>query len=339
MIESAIDLLLAAAILAVAASALHSRDLFRGVVLFIVFGFLMAIAWVRLEAPDIALAEAAIGAGITGALLLDAVGQIGRRKGSTVVPLRFRVAAPVLVVPVALLLAIAVWSLPRTAGGLTAAAEARIAESGVSHPVTAVLLNFRSYDTWLEVVVLLTALVGVLALARRDSLSGDVAPSPRDPMLAGGATLLVPAMILIGGYLLWRGTHAPGGAFQAGAVIGSAGVLLILAGYDPFRRLRGEAFRTMTTLGLLGFLGAATVSAFQGHRFLALDSRHAGSIIVAVELAVAVSVALTLTALFVAARGAGSPHPELEQGEHEVLAASREPGSSSKETTGSEESE
>ena len=37
--------------------------------------------------------------------------------------------------------------------------------SGVSHPVTAVLLNFRGYDTLLELVVLLIALAGVRCLA------------------------------------------------------------------------------------------------------------------------------------------------------------------------------
>jgi energy-converting hydrogenase B subunit D len=42
-------------------------------VLFIAFGLLMALAWVRLGAPDVALAEAAIGAGLTGALLMAAL--------------------------------------------------------------------------------------------------------------------------------------------------------------------------------------------------------------------------------------------------------------------------
>jgi energy-converting hydrogenase B subunit D len=59
---------------------LSAPDLFKAVVLFIVFGLLMALAWVRLQAPDIALAEAAIGAGLTGALMLDAVGQITGRQ-------------------------------------------------------------------------------------------------------------------------------------------------------------------------------------------------------------------------------------------------------------------
>lgn len=51
---------------------LATADLFQAVALFITVGLLLALAWVRLGAPDIALAEAAIGAGLTGALLLDA---------------------------------------------------------------------------------------------------------------------------------------------------------------------------------------------------------------------------------------------------------------------------
>lgn len=75
----AFDLVLAAALLWSAWRALASANLFQCVVLFIVFGMLMTIAWARLAAPDIALAEAAIGAGLTGALLLDAIGALRRR--------------------------------------------------------------------------------------------------------------------------------------------------------------------------------------------------------------------------------------------------------------------
>lgn len=55
------------------------RDLFRAVVLFIVFGLLLSLVWVRLQAPDIALAEAAIGAGLTGVLFLNALGHMRGR--------------------------------------------------------------------------------------------------------------------------------------------------------------------------------------------------------------------------------------------------------------------
>lgn len=74
-----LDLMLGASLVVTAAMALISGSLFRAVVMFIVFGLLMALAWVRLEAPDIALAEAAIGAGLTGVLLLDTLGYLRRR--------------------------------------------------------------------------------------------------------------------------------------------------------------------------------------------------------------------------------------------------------------------
>ena len=70
------DLLLAFGLVWSAGRALAAADAARAVVLFIVFGLLMSLAWARLDAPDIALAEAAIGAGLTGALLLDAVGAL-----------------------------------------------------------------------------------------------------------------------------------------------------------------------------------------------------------------------------------------------------------------------
>lgn len=82
MIEWALDGLLVSALLVTAVATLVSRNLFRAVVMFIAFGLLMALAWVRLQAPDIALAEAAIGAGLTGVLLLDAARHLGYNRAN-----------------------------------------------------------------------------------------------------------------------------------------------------------------------------------------------------------------------------------------------------------------
>ena len=70
------DGLLVFSLLWLAWISLAATDLFKAIVLFIAFGLLMALAWARLQAPDIALAEAAIGAGLTGALLLSTLGHI-----------------------------------------------------------------------------------------------------------------------------------------------------------------------------------------------------------------------------------------------------------------------
>ena len=70
------DGLLCIVLLLVAWQSLRSSDLFKAIVLFITFGLLMAIAWVRLNALDVAMAEVAIGAGLTGALLLAALARL-----------------------------------------------------------------------------------------------------------------------------------------------------------------------------------------------------------------------------------------------------------------------
>lgn len=70
------DTLLGVGLLWLAWSTLASPDLFRAIVLFVAFGLLMALAWARMDAPDVALAEAAIGAGLTGALLMAALARL-----------------------------------------------------------------------------------------------------------------------------------------------------------------------------------------------------------------------------------------------------------------------
>jgi energy-converting hydrogenase B subunit D len=76
-----VDLTIALLLAALAARLLHTRRLFEATVLFIAFGLVLALAWVRLEAPDLALAEAALGAGVTGALLVNALRRLLRKGG------------------------------------------------------------------------------------------------------------------------------------------------------------------------------------------------------------------------------------------------------------------
>ena len=67
---------LALLLAAVAWWAVHARHLFTGAIFYVVYGLLMAVAWVRLGAPNVALAEAAIGAGVTGVLLMGALARL-----------------------------------------------------------------------------------------------------------------------------------------------------------------------------------------------------------------------------------------------------------------------
>lgn len=69
--------------LSLAALSLHHPRIFAGAVLFIVYGLVLSLVWLRLGAPDVALAEAAIGAGLTGALVIATLSRLaaeGRRR-------------------------------------------------------------------------------------------------------------------------------------------------------------------------------------------------------------------------------------------------------------------
>ena len=232
------DALLVAALLWSAWRTLATPDLARAVVMFIIFGLLMALAWARLAAPDIALAEAAIGAGLTGALLLHALGAQPSRPANipalTLTLTLKRLAVLLTGTALAAGLLLAVLDAPLPALRLPPTVEANMAQSGVTHPVTAVLLNFRGYDTLLEVAVLLLPLLGMLALAPARPASAGRAPV--EPVLATLARLLAPLMILVAGYLLWAGAHRPGGALQAAAVLAAAGCCRIW----PARRRLGR---------------------------------------------------------------------------------------------------
>jgi multisubunit Na+/H+ antiporter MnhB subunit len=171
--------------------------------------------------------------------------------------------------------------------------------SGVTHAVTAVLLNFRGYDTLLEVAVLLLALLGVLAGTDIEKRSRIPGARPGLPILQAFACLLVPLMVLVAGYLLWAGAHAPGGAFQAAAVLAAAAVLLHLARMLPAWATPRRLQRWGLVAGLLLFLGVAALPMATGSGFmLQYPPAWAGALILLVETGLSASLGLLLAGLF-----------------------------------------
>jgi uncharacterized MnhB-related membrane protein len=67
---------LALLILAVAGFTIGVKEDFAAVVGFVVYGLLLSLAWMSLFSPDVALTEAAVGGGVTGALLLGACARL-----------------------------------------------------------------------------------------------------------------------------------------------------------------------------------------------------------------------------------------------------------------------
>jgi multicomponent Na+:H+ antiporter subunit B len=148
------------------------RNLFAVVILAGIYSFLMATVLVSLDAVDVAMTEASVGAGISTVLLL---GTLYLTKGEEAKPAQ-RVLIP-LAVSIAVALALVYGSL-----GLPAFSDSQapihthvvprylnegMKETGVPNAVTAILASYRGYDTLGEVTVVFTAGVGVIALLRR----------------------------------------------------------------------------------------------------------------------------------------------------------------------------
>lgn len=310
-LDIAFDGSLSVAILSTAGLLLASPGFLRAAVLFIAFGLLMSLAWVRLMAPDIALAEAAIGTGITGVLLMDALRHMEWEKEirqqrqrpekapSERAP-RTRLSKALAGAAALALTGLLLAGIARiTEGDPSMAERAQAQMSDVSHPVTAVLLIFRGLDTMLELGILLLALLGTLAIRGSRGLATVALSPPRDPILSGIVRILVPLSVLVAGYLLWLGTFAPGGAFQSGVVLGAAGVLLWLSPYRSVEAAPSWLWHTLAMLGFAMFLALVAATLVWSEWALQFPGALMPALLEVLELAAAISIGAILAALFV----------------------------------------
>jgi uncharacterized MnhB-related membrane protein len=312
MMSIMIDSILSVLAIYLALQSLLAPRLTQTVFLFFAFGLALALAWVRLGAVDVAITEAAIAAGFLGVLFLDALRDFSPTvsekqknleavhnspyKKDTKSLLLPRIAL-VLGLGLFLLIALeAVWKIPE-GGGLTAAANALLPQSGVEHPVTAVLLNFRAYDTWLEIGVIL---LGLLAIFTVGGIKIYLKPAVAidDLMLRQVILFFTPVLFLFGAFLLYFGKTGPGGAFQAAVLWGAIGILLHLGGRPVFSMIPRWLGQLLLTVGLGFFLILGFFLLAGGATLFEYPQAYAGFLILIIETLAAISIAAALTAIF-----------------------------------------
>lgn len=311
-----IDVLLAAGLVVLAGASLRARDLFTGVVTFMIFGLLMSLAWVRLAAPDLALAEAAIGSGITGALFLGAMRRLEESAPEVIAPAperppgaNGRFALALGGIPLALYFA-ATALVPALLDGPSGLAEpvaAVLKESGAENPVTAIILNLRGYDTMLELVVLLLAWSGVCVLQGELGRTNIVPATGELAVLGAFVRFLRFPGVIVAGYLVWVGGAAPGGAFQAGAMLGGVGAVGLMAGGAIRPLYAGPGVRPVLVAGAGIFMIIGLLLSITAGAFLAYRGAQAKTLILIIEILSTLSIGLVLTLLFAACTFPPSP--------------------------------
>lgn len=222
----------------------RTENLFVAVMLTSIFSLLMAANFFILDAADVALTEAAVGAGITTVIFLSALALTAEREKSAGAGGRI---AMLVVTVLAMLIIYATFDKPRL-GDPDAPVHQHLAPwylektpeyMDIPNVVTAVLGSFRGYDTLGEVFVVFAACIGVLFILGVKP-GEDAAAEPSHsaglkhhliPQVVG--RLLIPFIVLFGLYVQFHGEYGPGGGFQAGALIATGVILYAL--------LEGEA--------------------------------------------------------------------------------------------------
>ena len=166
-----IDIVLLTLLAATTFALIRIRNLFAVVMLFSIFSLLAASIYVVVDAVDVALTEAAVGAGISTVLMLATLALVGHEQRTWSGPRRPLVAVAVVVMTGAALLW-ATLDMPHF-GDPGAPAHGHVApryiedsptEIGIPNMVASVLASYRGYDTLGETTVIFAAGLGVLMI-------------------------------------------------------------------------------------------------------------------------------------------------------------------------------
>lgn len=301
------------------------RDLFAVVMLFGIYSLLSAGFFLTLDAPDVALTEAAIGAGISPILMLGTLA-LTRKKWETEPQAKksvHTVFLPLFVVALTgAALVYATFDMPHFADP-QAPAHNHVApryiqdsaqEIGIPNIVSSILASYRGFDTLGEVFVIFTAGIGVLALlgfvtdgsGRQYWQFAGTESLRRHNILHVISKILIPLILLYAFYVQFHGEYSPGGGFQAGVIFAAAFILyaMIYGLQAAYEVIPAKALYWAMTIGVLLYAGTGTVSLFLGGNYLdynvlAHDPVHGQHIgIILVELGVGICVAAVLLSVF-----------------------------------------
>lgn len=159
-------------ILITGALSLLFRDLFVSVILLAIFSFLSSLLFYVAHAPDVAITEAAVGAGVTSLIFVWAVRSSTQSNGETG---SIRIS-PGQIFDFILVLALGTllyFLLPPLEGGPNLMRDFLVRngyrDTGAYNLVSAIYLGYRAFDTFGETIVLLSAVTGsIYFLSRHD---------------------------------------------------------------------------------------------------------------------------------------------------------------------------
>ena len=266
-----------------------------------VFSLLTVVMYVTLDAPDVAMTEAAVGilASIFSIYAVRSIYQSSYKFKEQFKPLLF----------ITLMLSAAVfiyasYDLPEFGKSLFSNyyLENTGRDIGIDSTVTAILADYRGYDTLLETMVILIG--GLSVFLVHDQFYTEVVE--HDQLVSKLTRFIFPIIIVFALYIQTHGEISPGGGFQAGSIIAIAFILysMVFGNNDLLQLFSLAALKNIAVFGvglyfitglfgLLGDLEFLNYNAFADNQILAQKIG-----IIVVELGVGISVAATMLLIY-----------------------------------------
>jgi multicomponent Na+:H+ antiporter subunit B len=144
-------------------------------------------------------------------------------------------------------------------------------ERQTTNTVTAIVFDYRGFDTMGEEFILFAAVTGVALLLReRREQVPELRDEVRNEAVKAVGICLVPAVLTLGLWVVAHGAITPGGGFQGGVILSSSLLLLWLAGsLRAYTRLTPTPYVDLTEgTGVGGFVVAGLVALLIGEPFL-----------------------------------------------------------------------
>ncbi|MEM0962961.1 MAG: putative monovalent cation/H+ antiporter subunit A [Bacteroidota bacterium] len=237
-----------------------------------VVGFSMALLFLGLGAPDLAMTQMLVETLIVVIILL-VLRHLPAIRAERDEDRRSRAMSALLALgagTVMTVLAVAVSSVPFDPALSEFYAERAVPEGFGRNLVNVILVDFRALDTLGEVVVLAVAALGAHVLV----LAGAAPAVPRvdvggSVILRTATRFLITLLFVLALFLLWRGHNEPGGGFIGGLVASGAFALYLIAfGEQAMRRLLRIDSRTLIGIGLAIAIASGLVAVATGEAFL-----------------------------------------------------------------------
>jgi multicomponent Na+:H+ antiporter subunit B len=142
----------------------------------------------------------------------------------------------------------------------------------MANAVTAVVFDYRGFDTMGEELILFAAASAVALLLRetRDHDVAEIVDAVRSDAVRGAGLLASIVTLLFALYVVAHGFLTPGGGFQGGVVLAAAFVLVFLAAeYHAFARIGSTSFgEPLESFGAAAYIGLGLISFAFGLAFL-----------------------------------------------------------------------